>query len=237
MELDSLRIISNPVLVRDYAVEKLRNALATGLYKPGDRLVDRDLCEVLQISRTSVREALRQLQAEKLITVGPRRRISVAMLTAEDAADIYLLREMLECEAISRFVERADTASVQSLSDLYKAMRKAVDNKDIPELVSFSNQFTETILKGCGSDTIHSFGMQLMHRVGYLKATAMAEPNRVGVGFDELGAVVKAVNDRNAKAAKKAMIEHIRKASEAITAHLRTDPQQNTKNQPQKTSA
>ena len=225
MELDSLRIISNPVLVRDYAVDKLRSALATGLYKPGDRIIDRDLCETLQISRTSVREALRQLQAEKLITVGPRRRISVTVLTADDAADIYLLREMLEGEAVSRFVERAQEEDVQSLSSLYQAMRKAVDNQDIPQLVPLSNQFTETILKGCGSDTIHSFGMQLLHRVGYLKATAMAEPNRVGVGFDELGAVVKAVNNRDAKAAKKAMIDHIRKASEAIAAHLRAAPQ------------
>lgn len=225
MELDSLRIISNPVLVRDYAVDKLRSALATGLYKPGDRIIDRDLCETLQISRTSVREALRQLQAEKLITVGPRRRISVTVLTADDAADIYLLRETLEGEAVSRFVERAQEEDVQSLSSLYQAMRKAVDNQDIPQLVPLSNQFTETILKGCGSDTIHSFGMQLLHRVGYLKATAMAEPNRVGVGFDELGAVVKAVNNRDAKAAKKAMIDHIRKASEAIAAHLRTAPQ------------
>ncbi len=225
MELDSLRIISNPVLVRDYAVDKLRSALATGLYKPGDRIIDRDLCETLQISRTSVREALRQLQAEKLITVGPRRRISVTVLTADDAADIYLLRETLEGEAVSRFVERAQEEDVQSLSSLYQAMRKAVDNQDIPQLVPLSNQFTETILKGCGSDTIHSFGMQLLHRVGYLKATAMAEPNRVGVGFDELGAVVKAVNNRDAKAAKKAMIDHIRKASEAIAAHLRAAPQ------------
>ena len=223
MELDSLRIISNPVLVRDYAVEKLRNALATGLYKPGDRIIDRDLCEVLGISRTSVREAMRQLQTEKLITVGPRRRISVTVLSVEDAADIYLLRETLEGEAVSRFVERAQEEDVQSLSSLYQAMRKAVDNQDIPQLVPLSNQFTETILKGCGSDTIHSFGMQLLHRVGYLKATAMAEPNRVDVGFDELGAVVKAVTDHDAKAAKKAMIDHIRQASEAVTAHLRAD--------------
>ena len=223
MELDSLRIISNPVLVRDYAVEKLRNALATGLYKPGDRIIDRDLCEVLGISRTSVREAMRQLQTEKLITVGPRRRISVTVLSVEDAADIYLLRETLEGEAVSRFVERADAASIQSLTALYHAMRKAVDNQDIPELVSFSNQFTETILKGCGSDTIHALGMQLLHRVGYLKAAAMAEPNRLGVGFDELGAVVKAVTDHDAKAAKKAMIDHIHQASEAVTAHLRAD--------------
>src|SRR5690606_25469198 len=166
MELDSLRIISNPVLVRDYAVEKLRNALATGLYKPGDRLVDRDLCEVLGISRTSVREALRQLQTEKLITVGPRRRISVTVLTTDDAADIYLLREMLEGEAVSRFVQRDEAQAVESLTALYNGMRNAVNQQDIPELVSLSNQFTETILKGCGSDTIHALGMQLLHRVG-----------------------------------------------------------------------
>jgi len=223
MELGNPRIISNPVLVRDYAVEKLRNALATGLYKPGDRIIDRDLCEVLGISRTSVREALRQLQTEKLITVGPRRRISVTVLTTDDAADIYLLREMLEGEAVSRFVQRDEAQAVESLTALYNGMRNAVNQQDIPELVSLSNQFTETILKGCGSDTIHALGMQLLHRVGYLKAAAMAEPDRVDSGFDELGAVVKAVTAHDAEAARQSMINHIRTAGKAVIAHLRAD--------------
>lgn len=220
MDFDNLRSVANPVLVREYAVEKLRHAIATGVFKPGDRLVDRDLCEMLDISRTSVREALRQLQVEKLITAGPRRRISVTVLSVDDAADIYLLREMLEGEAVRRFVERADKTAVQALSEFYKAMRKAVVSRNIPELVTFSNQFTETILNGCGSETIQAFGLQLLHRVGYLKAVAMAGPDRLDIGFEELGAVVKAATDRDAKAAEKAMVDHIRKAKKAVIAHL-----------------
>ncbi len=70
MDIEDLRVDANPTLVREHALSKLRSAIGSGLYPPGKRLVERELCEVLGVSRTSVREALRQLQAEGLIEAG-----------------------------------------------------------------------------------------------------------------------------------------------------------------------
>ena len=108
MEYQDLRIVENPTLVREHALDKLRSAISRGLYPPGMRLVERELCEALGVSRTSVREALRQLQAENLIEVGKRRNITVAIVSSKDAEDIYLMREMLETLAVQRFVALAD---------------------------------------------------------------------------------------------------------------------------------
>ena len=68
---DVLRITEPPTLVREQALERLRAAIITGHFAPGARLVERELCEAMGISRTSIREVLRRLEAEKLVRVEP----------------------------------------------------------------------------------------------------------------------------------------------------------------------
>jgi DNA-binding GntR family transcriptional regulator len=62
-----LRLIEHPPLRRDQALERLRNAIITGHFAPGDRLIERELCEAMGVSRTSIREVLRRLEAEQII--------------------------------------------------------------------------------------------------------------------------------------------------------------------------
>src|SRR5690606_33650493 len=117
-----------------------------GFYPPGTRLVERELCEALGVSRTSVREALRQLQSEGLVEVGKRRSINVAVLSQEDAEDIYLVRELLETVAIRRFVANADDATIEHLQGIHKAMRKALGDKDnVQPLAAMAAEFYDTI--------------------------------------------------------------------------------------------
>ncbi len=134
MNIEDLRIVANPTLVREHALDKLRAAISTGLYLPGARLVERELCEALGVSRTSVREALRQLQSEGLVESGSRRAIIVSVLTPEDAHDIYALREMVETTAIRRFVERGDAKALKRLQAAHKAIEKFAGKVDLPAL-------------------------------------------------------------------------------------------------------
>src|SRR5438067_1583646 len=70
---DALRVLAPQTLVRDEAFDRLRDAIITGHFPPGARLVERELCEAMGVSRTSIREVLRRLEAEKLVRVEPRR--------------------------------------------------------------------------------------------------------------------------------------------------------------------
>ena len=223
MKKEDLRIVENPTLVRDHAVEKLRDAIAQGYYKPGTRLVERELCEALGVSRTSVREAMRQLQAENLVTVGPRRNISVTVLSPGDAEDIYLLREMIESAAIRRMVERRDPAMVKELTGIWKNMQKAISRNDLPTLAGMASNFTEAVLRGSGSKVIFDTGMQLLKRVSYLRLASMSEPGRLEGGMDEWNAVMDAVEQGDANAAAEAMTRHVRQSRRAIVARLETE--------------
>lgn len=226
MEYEDLRIVENPSLVRDYTLEKLRAAISTGLYPPGARLVERELCEALGVSRTSVREALRQLQSENLVEVGKRRSINVAVITSKDADDIYMIREMLETEAIRRFVQVGDEKAIKELVRIHKQITKALTKDNVRQLAGMASEFYETILQGSKSKVIYEVARPLLARVNYLRIRSMAEPGRLDGGLREWDAMIKAVTDGDAEAAAAAMSNHLRNARTAIVARLAAEEEQ-----------
>ena len=82
--------------LRNKIMKSLRRAIETGLLEPGTRLVEKDLCQQLNVSRTSLREALRQLQSEGILTDLNNRGLAVVTVTSEDAENIYRIRGVLE---------------------------------------------------------------------------------------------------------------------------------------------
>jgi len=237
LEYQDLRIVENPTLVREHALDKLRNAISRGLYPPGMRLVERELCEALGVSRTSVREALRQLQAENLIEVGKRRNITVAVVSSKDAEDIYLMREMLETLAVQRFVTLADDNAVKKLARIHKDLRKVLNKGDVRELAIMAGEFYETILNGSGSKVIADMARQLLTRVNYLRMRSMAEPHRLEDGMHEWDNLMEAINERNPEAAAKAMGAHIANARKAIVAKIKQEEEEAAAAAPERVTA
>jgi DNA-binding GntR family transcriptional regulator len=220
LDIEDLKIVDSPILVRDHTVDKLRSAIGAGLYPPGTRLVERELCEALGVSRTSVREALRQLQSENLIEVGKRRNIKVAVITAEDAADIYTVRELLETEAIRRFTVNADAKQLKQLQRIYKDLHKARSKGNARQLSAMAGEFYETIQAGGGSKVFYEMARQLLARVSYLRYLSMLEPGRLEGGFREWDDMMEAIVAKDPDRAAAAMSEHLRKSKAAIVHRL-----------------
>ncbi|WP_442542703.1 GntR family transcriptional regulator [Arthrobacter sp. KN11-1C] len=104
--------------VREQVVDRLRSAITGLQLKPGQRLVERELMERLGVSRTTVREAIRELSSEGLVTVVPQKGAIVSRPTGSEAEDLYEVRARLESLVVQRFIERA---SDDEISDLRKA--------------------------------------------------------------------------------------------------------------------
>jgi GntR family transcriptional regulator, trigonelline degradation regulator len=85
----------SPAPLRDAIISSLREAIELGDLRPGDRLVERLLCEQLGVSRTSLREALRELVAEGVIGQGPDRGLVVTEVTEEEARSVYSRNRVL----------------------------------------------------------------------------------------------------------------------------------------------
>jgi len=125
-----LRLTEHPPLRRDQAFERLRDAIITGHFAPGARLIERELCEAMGVSRTSIREVLRRLEAEQLIEVEPRRGPIVARLSRKQVEEIYEVRALLEAAIVRRFAIEASSENIAELRRIYEKLSVVRDQGD-----------------------------------------------------------------------------------------------------------
>ena len=99
--------------LRARIIEAIRGAIEGGQLKPGERLVEKKLCEQLGVSRTSLREALRELEAIGVIAQVSTRGLTVVEISPREARNIYAIRADIEALVVEQFCERADDAAMQ----------------------------------------------------------------------------------------------------------------------------
>lgn len=118
-------LVHEPAPLRNKIMNSLRRAIETGALEPGTRLVEKDLCEKLNVSRTSLREALRQLQAEGILTDLNNRGLTVVTVTRADAENIYRIRGVLEPLIVEQFIENAPDNEIKALKTQSDVLKKA----------------------------------------------------------------------------------------------------------------
>ncbi|BCW50347.1 hypothetical protein StoSoilB13_26890 (plasmid) [Arthrobacter sp. StoSoilB13] len=144
--------------LREQALAALRSAITSGELEPGRHLVETELSEMLQISRGTLREALRQLEQEGLVSAGARGRLSVRHLDVKEIRDIFAVRGVLESLAARTLSEMPDKET--ALAEL----RAAVDNMDkaakasLEERIESDLEFHRTLCRLSGNETLlHSW--------------------------------------------------------------------------------
>src|SRR3954470_12777813 len=149
--LSNLRIKEVPTL-RAIVEEKLREGIVSGMFKPGQRLVERELCEISGGSRPSIREALRLLEAEGLVRIIPHRGPVVNMVTIEEAEQLYAIRSLLEGYAGRECARQRDRKIVKRLRDALKEFQaNATDEADQIKLLAVKTKFYAALMAGCGN--------------------------------------------------------------------------------------
>lgn len=140
--------------LREQALTALRRAITTGQLTPGTHLVETELSDALQISRGTLREAMRQLQQEGLISAGARGRLSVRHLDAKEIRDIFNVRAALESLAAS------ELASLPDRTEVVTALRHAVDEMDrwaeanLEDRIEADLRFHRTMCQLTGNETL-----------------------------------------------------------------------------------
>jgi DNA-binding GntR family transcriptional regulator len=213
--LSSLRVNRNRVTLRQQVLDVLRNAILEFRFKPGDRLIERELCELTGVSRTSVREALRHLESEGLVQNIPNKGPSVARVTPEEAQQIYEVREALEGLAGRLFAERATAKQADALKAALQKLEGAFATGDRREIVAEATRFYDVFLEGCGNALIRDMIRSLQARVVFLRGTSMSQPGRAPGSLAEMTKIVAAILRRDADAAEAACQEHVRSARAA----------------------
>jgi DNA-binding GntR family transcriptional regulator len=223
MTVASLRVVRSMVSLKKQVVESLRTAIFDRRFAPGDRLVERELCEMLDVSRTLLREALSQLEAEGVVQIIPHRGPIVAVYTAEDAKSIYEVRAALEEMAGRSFVERATEQECKALETAFAEMKRSCTSKLGADHLTVKTRFYAALTTGAHNPVLVEM-LRLIHgRVSMLRATTLAQPGRLAASLAELGNIVKAIKARDAQAAARACRLHVENAGAIAITVLADD--------------
>lgn len=210
----TLQTDAQAVSVRQVAEETLRTAIVTGRLLPGQRLPERMLGELAGVGRTTVREAVRQLESEGLITVVPHRGPIVAVLSEKETRDLYELRAMLEGQAARLCAERGApghaAALLRSVDDLEHAWRRG----QISGAIAANAEFYAALLAGAANDALRQVLATLHNRLALFRFSSTRWPGRTAQSAVELRAIADAVSARDPATAERAAIRHIEAAAE-----------------------
>jgi DNA-binding GntR family transcriptional regulator len=201
--------------VQSQTVRKMREAILSGQFQPGDRLVEIDMCTRLGVSRPSLREALRSLEAEKLVAIVPNKGPMIPILSVEEAKDIYGVRALLEGEAVALFTQRATKGEVEKVAKALAMFERAAKEGVAYSLVESAEAFYAPILAGCGNNVIRDMLGSLSARVTFLRAKSMSLKGRPRKSAGEMRAIFKGIATGEAEIARMAAVEHVHHASNA----------------------
>jgi DNA-binding GntR family transcriptional regulator len=212
----SLRVGRVAAPLREQVLSVLRQAIVEMRLEPGHRLIERELVEQTGVSRTTIREVLRQLDAEGLVATIPQKGAVVASPSPQEAAELYEVRAVLEALAARKFVERASDADVGALRDAFAEIEEVThEGGDIRAMLRAKSRFYDVLLSGSGNGAIRSILGLLQARVSLLRTTSLSQPRRPAQAVAEIRAIVEAIEARDAEAAARACTLHVEHAARA----------------------
>lgn len=209
-----LRIAHPPTTLRELAVERLRQAIISGRFPGGVRLVERTLCDQLGVSRSVVREAIRYLEAEGLVETLPRSGPVVAKLDWARAQQIYDIRRLLESDAAAACARLADDAIKARLTTALSQLEAAFTEATPPQLYDATTRFYEVIFSAAGHDIAWEIVQRLNSRISRLRALTLATTDRRTSGPAHMARICAAICAGDPDAAAQAVREHLTDASE-----------------------
>ena len=206
--------------LRRDVVDALRKAIIEGRLAPGSRLIERELIELTGVSRTVIREALRQLESESIIETIPNKGPIVRQLTRAEAEDLYAIRSVLEGLAARMFVANAASEDIEALKNALDRTSDAYRDSPPDIIMKVKNEFYEILFTGAGSETLSSMISMLHARIWRWRALGLGHPKRSPRRSEQsiagLGKLYNALKKKNADLAEKIARQEVINAAAEI---------------------
>jgi DNA-binding GntR family transcriptional regulator len=212
-ELKSTLRIEDVPTVRAIVAQKLREAIMSGTFKPGQRLVERELCEMTGVSRPSIREALRLLEADGMVNTVPHRGPVVSTISLEEARQLYDARAVLEGFAGRECARLRDPAAVRRMGAALTRLKAAFAKPDMIAVLEAKTDFYAALIGGCQNAFIERMLKPLHDRITLLRITSMSQPKRVNKSLREVTAIWRAIQSGDEDLAERRCVDHIKAAA------------------------
>lgn len=199
--------------LREIVFETLREAIISGVLKPGERLMEVQLAEEMGVSRTPVREAIRKLELENFVVMVPRKGAYVADLSTKDIVDVFEIRAALEALAAGLAAERITD---DELEELQQILVQNAKSQSLEEFIAIDTKFHDVLYRASRNERLVQIISNLREQIQRFRSTTLASPGRMKNTLEEHKRIVDAVSERNVQLAQQLAQEHIDNAENSM---------------------
>ena len=207
--------------LRSKVFNQLQNDILNGLYQPGESLIETKLSEELGVSRTPIREALRQLELEGLVQSIPNKGAIVKGISPQDIEDIYTIRMLIEGLAARWATEKITEVELGELKEAIELEEFYTLKNDLSHLLQFDSRFHDIIFKACKSKPLMHTLSTFHHYVQKARNISLSSPGRARLVLEEHKAIFQAIIEHDAEKAARLTTEHVRNASINLLAIMK----------------
>jgi DNA-binding GntR family transcriptional regulator len=203
--------------------ERIREAILKQTLKPGVRIDQVKLAEEMQVSMAPIREALKGLEAEGLVTIQPRRGAFVTEVSISDMDELYFTRRLIEGEAIFHAIPRMTERDFDDLQEMIAAMRRSTEANDINTYIALNRQFHLRIYSSLENSHLLQVIQMLWERSELYRYRYMFITRDTSRIHEEHEGILEACRLRDQPLAKERAQEHIHLTQRALDGQLRGD--------------
>ncbi|MBZ6136355.1 MULTISPECIES: GntR family transcriptional regulator [Streptomyces] len=199
---------------------ELREMIISGELPPRSSLSEMALSETFGISRTPIREALKQLQTEGLVEIRPRVGTFVAVPSHRDVAELFQMKELLEGAAARLLALRGRVPETERLQGVMTEADEATRAGDTDRYARLVHEFHELIVVGADNGKLEAHYRTLMNQLAYarLVRVTLAQPGRIHESDHEHHQVLDLIQAKDGNGAERMMREHVRRSHQALLA-------------------
>lgn len=208
--------------LREVVFNTLRQGILTGILKPGERLMEIHLAKRLGVSRTPIREAIRMLELEGLVTMIPRKGAEVAMISKQDLSDVLEVRRVLDGLATSLASKRISEEEKILLKKAADDFVKSISRGDVTTIAEADVYFHDVILKASGNRQLILMMNNLAERIYRYRLEYIKDTNNHASLIREHEEILEHVLNGNGQQAADAAKKHIDNQEINVLNHLET---------------
>ncbi|MEU3309885.1 GntR family transcriptional regulator [Nocardiopsis sp. NPDC055551] len=213
---------STPTSIQATVIEEMRGRIISGVFEPGTPLSELALAEEYGVSRTPVREALKQLQTEGLVEIRPRVGTFVTAPSRREIMELFEMKELLEGAAARLLAQRGRVPEIDRLERNLRESDEAVAQDDQGRYAELVHEFHDLLVQGADNHKLEAHYRTLMNQLAYtrLVKTSLSQPGRPLQSDREHRHVLELVVAKDGDGAERVMREHVRQSRRALLAGL-----------------
>lgn len=226
----STKTVQRSKSLHEQTYQALRESILNGELAAGDRLIETQIAEQLQVSRTPIREAIRQLQREDLITADELGWLRVTTVSPSEAIHLYDCRMALETLAVTSACQNATDSQLKKLKSLVAQVEKLFKQQDSnpssSQLLELDYQFHRTIAQCSGNNYLVFLLDQIFAKMALLRVQTTRHNPRVLEIRTEHQLLMEAIISRNIEVATQAIQSHLMASKSRVVQELENIQQQ-----------